>query len=162
MPSHPRSVACRPAYPMLLKPLVLAITAAIVISSVGCSFGEFHFSDPFDREYSLGEAQHRYTTLVRFGDFKRASDFVNPDDRAFFMKSMKNLDEARFTEYETGTVELDDERARATIIVTYTIYTPSIPFEFEVSETQVWTRDGISNNWQVFSTFEGLHNLAAN
>jgi len=95
----------------LLGPLVLALTMAIVFSSLGCSFGEVHFDDPFDREYSLGEAQHRYTTLVRFGDFERASD---------------------------------------------------IPFEFEIAETQVWSRDGMSNDWQVSSTFEGLQNLAAN
>ena len=139
---------------------MLAFT--ITLASLGCAFGEFRPGDPFDRQYTLDEAQHRYTTLVRFSDFDRARAFVAKDDRDAFMERMKALEDARFTDYDSGPAELDDKKATATVKVTYTIYTPSTPFEFEVAETQVWSRDGVGNNWSVRSTFEGLQNLARN
>ena len=83
---------------MLLAPLVLAFT--ITLASLGCAFGEFRPGDPFDRQYTLDEAQHRYTTLVRFSVFDRARAFVAKDDRDAFMERMKALDDARFTDYE--------------------------------------------------------------
>jgi len=148
--------------PRLRAPLLLSlIVFAIAMSALGCAFGEFRPNDPFDREWSLEQAQHRYTTLVRFGDFDRASEFVAEDEREAFMDRMDALDDARFTDYDSDPVELDEEMETATIEVVYTIYTPSIPFEFEVTETQVWSRDGLSNNWRVRTLFEGLQNLAA-
>lgn len=141
--------------------LLLLIAFAVSLSAVGCAFGEFRPGDPFDREHSLEQAQHRYTTLVRFSDFDRAVEFVAGDERAAFLDRMKALDDARFTDYDSEPIELDEEMQTATIKVTYTIYTPAIPFELEVAETQVWSREGMSNNWRVRPSFEGLQNLAA-
>lgn len=146
----------------IFGPLLLVLATGLALSSLGCAFGEFRFGDPFDRKYTLEEAQHRYTTLVRFGDFERAGEFVNSEERHSFMKSMKALDDARFTDYDSETVELDREKSMATIVVTYTIYTPAMPYEVSVAETQVWSRDGLSNDWRVHSTFEGLQKLAVN
>ena len=145
----------------LRAPLLLLIGFAIATSALGCAFGEFRLNDPFDREWSLEQAQHRYTTLVRFGDFDRARNFVAEDERDQFMVRMKALDEARFTEYDSAPIELDEKMESATIKVTYTVYTPAIPYEFEVTETQVWSRDGMTNNWRVRTLFDGLQNLAA-
>ena len=75
---------------------------------------------------------------------------------------MKALDDARFTDYESESVELDAEKEKATVRVTYTIYTSALPYEVEVAEVQEWTRDGIGNNWRVVSTFEGLQQIVAN
>ena len=145
-----------------VKPLLLTLASLFILSSLGCAFGEFRPNDPFDREYTLDEAQHRYTTLVRFSDFERAQDFVHEEERAIFMDNMRGLEEARFTDFESDVPELDLEMAESTVRVTYTIYTPSMPFEVEVEEIQVWSRDGMSNDWRVSSTFEGLQNLVMN
>ena len=59
-------------------------------------------------------------------------------------------------------VELDAEKEKATVRVTYTIYTPSLPYEVEVAEIQEWSRDGLGNGWRVVSTFEGLQQIAVN
>lgn len=158
--SDHRSTEFRPSTLRAPLPLLL-IAVAIATSALGCAFGEFRPGDPFDREWSLEQAQHRYTTLVRFGDFDRARDFVAEDERDQFMVRMKALDGARFTEYDSEPIELDEEMDTAKIKVTYTVYTPAIPFEFEVVETQLWSRDGISNNWRVRTLFDGLQNLAA-
>ena len=75
---------------------------------------------------------------------------------------MKALEDARFTGYESESIELDDEKENATVVVTYTVYTPAMPYEIEVAETQQWNRDGITNDWRVVSDFAGLEQLAAN
>jgi hypothetical protein len=46
--------------------------------------------------------------------------------------------------------------------VTYTLYTPAIPYEFEITEQQEWSRAGMGNTWSVLSTFDGLQRLASN
>jgi hypothetical protein len=47
-------------------------------------------------------------------------------------------------------------------VVTYLVFTASVPYEVEIVETQEWTRDGVGNNWSVYSSFEGLQQLALN
>lgn len=141
---------------------LVAIFALSVLGGLGCANGEFRFGDPFDREETLSHAQHQYTVLIRWSEFQRAGTYVAADERDAFLTRMDALDDARFTDYESGEVELDKELETATIKVTYTVYTPSSPYELEVSETQEWKRSGVSNKWQVSSTFEGLQQLALN
>ncbi len=50
----------------------------------------------------------------------------------------------------------------ATIKVTYTLWTPFIPYEITISEIQEWRRHGVTNDWRVTSYFEDLNKLAAN
>lgn len=144
------------------RSIVLASLLVLVLGSFGCAFGEFRPGDPFDRQLTLDQAQHRYTVLVRFSDFQRARSFVAEDERDAFMQRMKGLEDARFTDFEAASVELDDKKQKATVRVTYTVYTPSSPYEVEVDEIQEWSRDGLSNDWRVRSTFEGLQELAVN
>ena len=150
------------AFRLSARALALIGGVALVFGSTGCAFGEFRPTDPFDRQLSLDQAQHRYTVLVRFSDFTRARAFVAEDHREAFARRMKALDDARFTDYESESVELDEEKEKATVRVTYTIYTPALPYEVEVAEVQEWSRDGIGNNWRVVSTFEGLQQIVAN
>lgn len=138
--------------------LVLLATGSLY----GCAFGEIRLGDPFDRELTLSEAQHRYTLMVRWSQFQKAKSFVAKDEREAFLASMKALDDVRFTGYESEPIELDKDMDEATVHVTYTIYTASIPYEFEVEEVQQWTRDGLGNAWHVFSTFKGLPKFASN
>jgi hypothetical protein len=129
---------------------------------LGCAQGEFRLSDPFDRELTLSEAQHHYTVNMRWSQFQKAKAFVAKDEQADFMLQTKALADARFTDYESEPVELDEAKNMATIRVVYTVYTPAIPYEVEVTEVQEWTRNGRGNNWSVHSTFEGLAKLASN
>ena len=119
-------------------------------------------TDPFDRQLTFDEAQRTYTIYVRFSEFQKARAFLVEEYREDFLQAMNSLDEARFTDFESESVELGDDKQTATVRVTYTIYTPSMPFEVEVTEVQVWNRNGITNNWQVISNFEGLDRFAAN
>ena len=137
------------------------VLVALVLATSGCAFGEFRLTDPFDRQWTLDQAQHRYTVLVRFSSFTKARRFVADDHRDAFREQMRSLGEARFTDYESESVEMDDERETATVRVTYSVYTPSLPYEVDVTEIQVWSRDGIGNDWRVVSTFEGLEQILA-
>ena len=144
------------------RALGLAVVIALAASTFGCADGEFRFGDPFDRELKLDEAHHKYTVYMRWADFKKARSFVAVDDRDAFMKQMKRLDGAHFTSYDAEPFDIDKEKQSATVIVTYTVFTPAIPYELEIVETQEWTRNGIGNNWSVYSNFEGLRQLALN
>lgn len=141
---------------------LVAILALTVLGGLGCANGEFRLNDPFDREETLSHAQHQYTILIRWSEFQRAGTYIAEDERDAFLEQMNGLEDARFTDFESGEVEIDDELEKATVKVTYTVYLPSSPYEMEVSETQEWSRSNVSNKWHVSSTFEGLHQLALN
>ena len=143
------------------RTLAFGLLITAVLSLGGCAFGEFRPSDPFDRQLTLDEAQHRYTVLVRFSEFQKARQFVAEDHKEGFYQRMRALKDVHFTGYDSESVELDEEKAKATVRVTYTMYTPTLPYEVEVSEEQEWSRDGMANTWRVVATFEGLQQLVA-
>lgn len=140
--------------------LVLLFVSVVTLG--GCAFGEIRLGDPFDRKWTLEQAQHRYTVLVRWSDFAKAKAFVAKENREAFLAAMEKLEDARFTDYESDTVELDDDKQKASMRVTYTLYTPSSPYEMEISETQEWTRDGLKNEWRVVSTFDEHPKMVSN
>jgi hypothetical protein len=150
----------RPERPLLVALSVLV--AGLVLQALGCANGEFRPTDPFDRGLTFSESQHRYTVLVRWTEFQKAKAFVADDQQESFLENMKALEHARFTDYESEDVELDEEKQKATVRVTYTAYLPSSPYELEIVEVQDWTRDGIGNKWRVRSRFEGVPKVAAN
>ena len=158
-----KSSCIRPA--RRVSPLALIVVAALLASIgafFGCANGEIRWGDPLDRKQTLEEAQHRYTVLVRWADFERAKNFVAKHDREAYLQRMKNLSDARFTGYESATVEFEDANNKATIEVVYTLYLASSPYLIEVTESQAWTRDDVRNNWRVVSTFDRLAELASN
>jgi len=144
------------------RTLLTILIVAIAANGLGCADGEFRFGDPFDRQLTLSQAQHRYTVLVRWNEFQKAREFIAEVDRDDYMVQMEALSEARFTSYESEPVELDREKKTATIQVTYTLYTAAIPYEIEITEMQEWSREGITNAWSLISNFEGLRQLASN
>jgi len=148
--------------PTSFPSLLAAVVAALVVSTLGCADGEFRFGDPFDRQLTLDESHHKYTVFVRWADFEKARSFVAVEDRDAFMKQMNGLEEAHFTAYDAAPFDIDSEKESATVVVTYTVFTSSIPYEIEIIETQEWTRNGVGNNWSVYSSFEGLRQLALN
>lgn len=139
------------------------IVLAALALALGCANGEFRFKDPFDRNLSFGESQHRYTVLVRWTEFQKAKAFVVEEDREKFLADMKALKDARFTDYESEEVEVDEEDMnKATVRVTYTLYLPSSPYETQIEEVQTWSRKGLGNTWLVHSSFEALPKVATN
>ena len=139
----------------------LGVTLACVfllggVSALGCAFGEIRLDDPFQRKYSLEEATKHYSDFVRWSDFDRASQFVDPEVRDEFLRNAPTFRSLRFTDYEADPVELDEEKVVATIVVRYFAYRLSNPIEIEIRETQEWTRQNVRNTWFVKSTFEGL------
>lgn len=142
-------------------PFTLALLL-LLATSLGCAFGEVRWDDPLQREISLEDAQHRYTVLVRFGDFEKAVKFVEPAERDTYLAGLPNLRQLRFTEYESDRVTVDAEKSTSTIEVTYFAYTSASPIEMQVIETQEWYRHpGLGNHWYVRSTFKGLDALLA-
>ena len=135
--------------------------ALLWIGAFGCANGEIRLGDPFDRGQSLEYAQHRYTVLMRWTDFQRAKGFVVREDRETFIERMKELEDARFTDYESESVELDDDHQTATVRVTYSLYLPHSPYEMKMVEIQTWSRKGVGNQWSVHSEFEDLPAIAA-
>jgi hypothetical protein len=144
------------------RTVLTILIVAVGVNALGCADGEFRLGDPFDRELTLSEAQHKYTVYVRWNDFQNARSFVAPVDRDDYMLQMESLSEARITSYDSGPVELDHAKRTATINVTYTLYTAAIPYEFEITEVQEWSREGMGNTWSVLSIFDGLQQLASN
>lgn len=151
----------REGYP-LRRGLFLALFVFMATQALGCAFGEFRPTDPWDRKWTLEQAQHRYSVLIRWNDIQKAKSFVAEEDRPAFYANMKILKDARFTDFESETVELDKELNKTTVRVTYTLYLPSHPYEIEIVEVQHWSREGRKNNWHVVSEFEGLANFASN
>ncbi len=156
--SEARSLSTRH---VLRRSLLVALALGVMVS-FGCANGEIRLGDPFDREFSLEEAQHRYSVLIRWSRFQQAKEFVAPENRPAFLQSMKALKHARFIDFESEALELDNEKQTATIEVVYTLYTPSVPYEVELTETQNWSRDDYSNNWTVDSKFDSLNDIASN
>lgn len=140
------------------RPLALALAMAVA-ATFGCAFGEVNLKDPFDRKYTLGEAQHQYTEYVRWSEFQRAASYLDADIKTDFLRRAPSKRKVRFTDYETGHLEIDPETGTATVDVTYFVYRPEYPLEVEVVETQHWERDGVTNNWKVLPTFAGLAEL---
>ncbi len=145
-----------------VRAILTILMVAVGANALACADGEFRFGDPFDRELTLSDAQHRYTVLIRWTEFQKARKFVAEPDRDDFMDQMKKLSDARITSYESSPVELDKGKKTSTVEVVYTLYTPSVPYEIEITEQQEWSRSGVGNSWSVISTFEGLQQLASN
>ena len=132
--------------------LALAFGAA---SSTACSFGEIYLTDPFLREVSLEDQQQHYSSLIRWSAFAKAAVYVEPEQREEFMRVAPPLKDFRFTDYESGPVQLDD-KGECTVEVVYYGYRTDWPLEVEVHETQHWKRNGFTNEWRVSSVFQGL------
>ena len=147
---------------MISTLLRLALLSVVAGSLGACAFGELRPGDPMDRKYSLEQAQKRYTDLVRWGKFGEASVFVAEDAREAFLRDAPGFKTVRFTDYDSDPIELDDAKAAATVVVTYSAYSMSSPIETSVQETQEWSREGKAwNVWRVRSRFEGLGPLTA-
>ena len=138
----------------MLHRFVRCLAALTLLAGVGCAST---FADPTGRLTSLENAQRRYTQLVRWGEIRRASAYVEPDLREKFLSYESVFEQIRFTDSEADEVDLDPSENTASVAVTYHAYSLSTFQEKRIFETQAWTRyDGIQNNWLVRPEIEGI------
>lgn len=126
---------------------VRCLVALTLLAGAGCAAT---FADPTGRLTALENAQRRYTQLVRWGEIRRASAYVEPDLREEFLSYEPFLEKIRFTDTEAEEVNLDASQDTASVDVTYHAYSLATLQEKQIFETQQWTRyDGLQNNWLV-------------
>lgn len=131
----------------MLHRTVRCLTVLTLLAGMGCAST---FADPTGRQTALENAQRRYTQLVRWGEIKRASAYVEPDFREEFLSYEPFFEKIRFTDTETQEVTLDSSQDTASVEVTYSAYSLATFQEKRILETQEWTRyGGIQNNWLV-------------
>jgi hypothetical protein len=126
---------------------IRCLAALTLLAGAGCAST---FADPTGRLTSLENAQRRYTELVRWGEIRRASAYVEPDLREEFLSYEPLFEQIRITDTEAEEVALDPSQDTASVDVTYHAYSLSSFQEKRILETQEWTRhDGVKNNWLV-------------
>jgi hypothetical protein len=118
------------------------------LAGLGCASSSF--VDPTGRLTSLEDAQRRYTSLVRWGEIKRASAYVEPELREEFIAWAPIFDQIKITDVDSKEVSLGPSQDTAAVDVTYHAYSFTSFQEKRIFETQEWTRhDGVKNNWLV-------------
>ena len=130
---------------MQVWPARIAISGVLLLS-FGCL--ATLASDPMGRKYSLENAQRQYTEAIRWGQFDEAAAFVVPELREEFYSFTEALEEIRFTDYEIGRINLDEEKKNATVKVTYHGFREGAFVEKPLREVQEWTRES-GNDWWV-------------
>jgi len=131
----------------MIDRIARCVAALVVLAGMGCAAT---FADPTGRFNSLEEAQQRYTQLVRWGEIKRASAYVEPDIREEFLSYAPAFEQIRITDVDAAEVKLDPSQDTANVDVVYHAYSFATFEEKRAFETQEWTRyDGVKNNWFV-------------
>ena len=105
--------------------------------------------DLLDRRGDFETSQHEYTQSIRWGAFEKARQFVAEDAIERWDASRPLLSNVRFTEYAMRSNEFNIEQMTATVHVTYNGYKVNSLVERTVEETQEWSRDPVSGQWQV-------------
>jgi hypothetical protein len=146
----------------IIRVAVMLLGLCVLMSQLGCAFGEVYWDDPLKREYSLGEIQKQYTHYLRFGNVQAAARFVDPELQDQFYERFPSRDTVVFTDFESGPIKFDDieTRMNATILVTYSGYYSDSLIVLDIIETQEWYRSSAANDWKVRPDFEGLRALA--
>jgi hypothetical protein len=111
---------------------------------------------PLDKKATFKEAQHRYTTNIRFGLFEDAKPFVEPQLQPRFQESMNRFRELRFSDYSIESIDINPARTQATAVVLFRGYWLSSPFEREIRVVQRWRRQVPTQNWYVTPDFDTL------
>ncbi len=111
---------------------------------------------PLDKKGTFTEAQHRYTTNIRFGLFEEAKPFVEPELQPRFQEAMHRFRELRFSDYSIESLDINPARTEATAVVLFRGYSLSSPFEREIRVVQRWRRQVPTHNWYVTPDFDAL------
>ena len=118
-----------------------------LFAALGCAGSVF---DVGGNEKALEEAQSRYTELVRWGEIQGASAYVDPAIAADFLVTAERFKDVRFTEFESGPLQFDEDSKTATVNVVYHAYSTRTFLEKTFREHQEWYREETADNdWRV-------------
>jgi hypothetical protein len=124
----------------------LALAMLLAAAPLGCATTQEF------RETDFGEIQKHYTKLVRWAQFDRARQFVDPEAMGAFETQARSFGRVHFTDYAIRGVEFSPDGETATVSVTYYAYERTALVAFAFEEQQEWSRpDGRA--WRVRSTF---------
>ncbi|UCE85169.1 MAG: hypothetical protein JSU66_12560 [Deltaproteobacteria bacterium] len=122
---------------------------------VGC--GGFRMLDKLRPADDISDIQTRYTRLVRWNEFGKASEYVDPELREAYLRDARGLHGLRFTDYEVQWVDQGADGRSATAHVRYRGYSTGALIELpEFDETQEWYFDVLSRRWLVRPDMQGL------
>jgi hypothetical protein len=128
------------------------LLALVLVTNAGCLN---MLADPLGRRSALKEAQLHYTQAIRWGDFEKASEFVEPDARDGFLEHRDAFEAIRITDYDIGPIHYESS-ALAEVTVTYRAYTVGNYIDRAIRERQSWRRDGAGTRWWVTPQIENL------
>lgn len=127
--------------------------AVLGFATFGCASGGL---DLMAHRHMFDQSQRSYTQFVRWGDFDRASEFVEPEHRAEFLAETAGFGNVRISEYEIRKLEFSDGMRTATVDVTYQAYDISTLLVRSFDETQEWSRNRMTNVWLLRPRLEQL------
>jgi hypothetical protein len=114
-------------------------------------------TDPMGRQRALAKTQRSYTNMMRWGDFEKASELVDPSVREEFLGYLPALKQIRITDFEIGDLDfVEDGHDVANVTVDYRGYSLSSYVETPLREEQEWHRQGRSNVWLVRPQIQGI------
>jgi hypothetical protein len=128
------------------------LVALVLVTQAGCIN---MLADPLGRRSALKEAQLKYTQAIRWGDFEKAGEFVDPDLRDEFLEHRDAFEAIRITDYDIGPIQYESN-ARAEVTVTYRAYTLGNFIDRAIRERQSWRREGVGTRWWVTPQIENL------
>ena len=105
--------------------------------------------DPWGDQRRLEDAQRSYTQMMRWGDFERASSWVDPDEKERFFQEAETLTDVRVSDYRIGQLDVGEDGDTASVRVSYRVYSMASLVEHEVLEVQDWYFDDDEGRWQV-------------
>lgn len=126
---------------------IAAGAVAVALCFAGCATPTRWSHLGMERE--IQDAAKRYTQLIRWQEFERASLYVEPEQREHFLSETRALGDIRFTDYEVVSEEFDTEGDQGVIRVTYRAYRPSSMVEIRLNERQEWRRAEDTGHWRV-------------
>ena len=142
----------------LLVPQLFGLAALLVPLVLLCVSGCLSVViDPMGRQRALAETQRSYTKLIRWGNFEKASELVDPTVREEFLACLPALKQIRITDFEIGELDFAEGGLDvASVTVNYQGYSLSSFVETPIREEQEWHRQGRSNVWLVRPQIQGI------
>jgi hypothetical protein len=114
-----------------------------------------------NHEARLTETQLRYAHFLRWGEYDAASFLVEEELRESFRAEIRPFAEVRLADYEVLDTQLNPARTEATVMVSFSAYHLSRLIEHRWTEKQVWTRDVVTQEWQVKPDIDTLRRVVA-
>lgn len=133
------------------------LAVLLLVSNTGCLN---LLMDPMGRKSALKEVQLKYTQAIRWGDIRKAAEFVDPELREKFLSFVDEFEAIRITDYDIGTIQYDSTD-RADVIVTYHAYTVGTFLDRSITENQRWHREGMGTQWWVKPQIESIVGAAS-